>query len=72
MLGFEQATKYTVYDETGNIVALIAEEITGIGNEIQRQLLRTRRSFVSTVLSADGEWGLGGYYSAGSPLKLVY
>jgi hypothetical protein len=36
-------------------VALIAEEISGIGNEIQRQLLRTRRSFTSTVLSADGE-----------------
>lgn len=36
-------------------VALIAEEITGIGNALQRQLLRTRRSFTSTVLSADGE-----------------
>lgn len=41
-------------------VALIAEEISGIGNEIQRQLLRTRRSFTSTVLSADGERGQGG------------
>jgi hypothetical protein len=39
-------------------VALIAEEISGIGNEIQRQLLRTRRSFQSTVLSADGEFDL--------------
>jgi hypothetical protein len=55
ILGFEQATKYTVYDQDGNAVALIAEELSGIGNEIQRQLLRTRRSFKSTVLSADGE-----------------
>jgi hypothetical protein len=55
ILGFEQATKYTVYDQDGNVVALIAEEISGIGNEIQRQLLRTRRSFKSTVLSADGK-----------------
>ncbi|WIA31346.1 hypothetical protein OEZ86_002247 [Tetradesmus obliquus] len=54
ILGFEQATKYTVYDQDGTPVALIAEEISGIGNEIQRQLLRTRRSFTSTVLSADG------------------
>jgi hypothetical protein len=44
-----------VYDQDGNAVALIAEELSGIGNEIQRQLLRTRRSFKSTVLSADGE-----------------
>ncbi|KAF6252183.1 Scramblase-domain-containing protein [Scenedesmus sp. NREL 46B-D3] len=54
ILGFEQATKFTVYDQDGNVVALIAEEISGIGNEVQRQLLRTRRSFKSTVLSADG------------------
>eukprot|EP00879_Flechtneria_rotunda_P017867 GHRR01018727.1.p1 GENE.GHRR01018727.1~~GHRR01018727.1.p1 ORF type:complete len:463 (+),score=113.14 GHRR01018727.1:109-1497(+) len=54
ILGFEQATKYTVYDQDGSVVALIAEEISGIGNELQRQLLRTRRSFRSTVLSADG------------------
>jgi hypothetical protein len=44
-----------VYDEHGNVVALIAEDITGLGNELQRQLLRTRRSFSSTVLSADGK-----------------
>lgn len=43
-----------MYDQDGGVVALIAEEITGVGNELQRQLLRTRRSFTSTVLTADG------------------
>lgn len=55
LLGFEQATKYGVYDADGTPVALIAEEVSGIGNELQRQLLRTRRSFTSTVLTPDGE-----------------
>ncbi|KAF8057768.1 phospholipid scramblase family protein [Scenedesmus sp. PABB004] len=54
LLGFEQATKYTVYDQEGGVVALIAEEGGGLGTEVARQLLRTRRSFTSTVLSADG------------------
>lgn len=55
-----------MYDQDGTPVALIAEEISGIGNEIQRQLLRTRRSFTSTVLSADGEAGAGSSSVAGS------
>jgi hypothetical protein len=54
IFGFEQATKYTVYDQDGTVVALMAEQVTGLGNEIARQLLRTRRSFTSTVLSPDG------------------
>jgi uncharacterized protein YxjI len=43
-----------VFDEQGTLVALIAEDYTGLGNEVGRQLLRTRRSFSATVLSADG------------------
>lgn len=49
-----QASKYTVYDESGTLVAVMAEDYTGLGNEINRQLLRTRRSFTATVFSADG------------------
>lgn len=41
-------------DEDGERVALIAEDMTGIGNAVARQLLRTRRSFTATVFSADG------------------
>eukprot|EP00798_Chlamydomonas_sp_ICE-L_P005885 gene5885-33456_t len=49
-----QANKYQILDESGQLVALMAEDETGIGNAIGRQLLRTRRSFTSTVFSADG------------------
>ncbi len=31
------------------------QDYTGLGNELGRQVLRTRRSFTATVLSADGE-----------------
>lgn len=49
-----QANKYTVLDQNGEAVALIAEDMTGIGNAIGRQVLKTRRSFTATVFSADG------------------
>lgn len=35
-------------------MAIIAEDFGGIGTEVGRQLLRTRRSFSATVFSADG------------------
>ncbi|GLC40982.1 hypothetical protein PLESTB_000960200 [Pleodorina starrii] len=54
IFGYEQANKYTVYDESGQIVALVAEDFGGFGKEIGRQLLRTRRSFTATIFSADG------------------
>ncbi|GIL59690.1 hypothetical protein Vafri_14423 [Volvox africanus] len=54
IFGYEQANKYTVYDETGTIVALVAEDFGGFGKELGRQLLRTRRSFTATIFSADG------------------
>ncbi len=50
-----QAQRYTVYDETGTLVALVAEDFGGLGKEVGRQLLRSRRSFTATVFSADGE-----------------
>jgi hypothetical protein len=43
-----------VYDEAGQVVAQVAEDYGGLGNELGRQLLRTRRSFTATVFSADG------------------
>lgn len=55
LLGFEQANRYTVCDEAGAVVAQLMEEEGSIGRAIGRQLLRTRRPFTATVLSADGE-----------------
>ncbi|PSC69495.1 Altered inheritance rate of mitochondria 25 [Micractinium conductrix] len=55
LLGFEQANKYTVYDQHGNLVALLAEDEGSIGKAIGRQLLRTRRNFTATVFSPDGQ-----------------
>lgn len=54
VLGFEQANKYTVLDETGETVALLAEETSGVGSAVARQVLRARRSFVASLLSPDG------------------
>ena len=54
VLGFEQANKYTVLDETGRTVALLAEETSGVGSAVARQVLRARRSFVASLLSPDG------------------
>ena len=49
-----QANRYTVHDQDGNVVALLAEDLGGLGTTIGRQLLRTRRSFTATVFSPDG------------------
>ena len=57
IFGFEQANKYTIYDQQGNVVALPAEELGSFGKEVGRQLLRTRRPFTATVFSPDGEKG---------------
>ena len=54
ILGFEQANKYTVLDQDGNVVALLAEDMGGLGKEVGRQFLRTRRSFTATILSPEG------------------
>ena len=55
ILGFEQANRYTVLDQEGNVVALLAEDLGGLGKAVGRQLLRTRRAFTATVFSPDGE-----------------
>lgn len=55
IFGFEQANKYTIYDQQGNVVALLAEELGSFGKEVGRQLLRTRRPFIATVFNPDGE-----------------
>lgn len=54
ILGFEQMNKYTVLDQDGNTVALMAEDSGGMGTAIGRQLLKRRRSFTATVFSPDG------------------
>lgn len=55
LLGFEQANRYTVYDEAGQVVAHLIEEEGSLGRALGRQLLRTRRPFTATVLSPDGQ-----------------
>mmetsp|Transcript_24570 Transcript_24570/g.80238 ORF Transcript_24570/g.80238 Transcript_24570/m.80238 type:complete len:310 (+) Transcript_24570:76-1005(+) len=50
MLGFEQANRYSILDETGRVVALMAEETNTMASAIGRQLLHTHRSFTATVL----------------------
>ena len=54
IFGFEQANKYTIYDQEGNVIALLAEELGSFGKEVGRQLLRTRRPFTATIFSPDG------------------
>ena len=55
ILGFEQANQYHVLDAaTGRVTALLAEEVLGVADTLQRQLLRSRRSFTATVLAPDG------------------
>lgn len=53
LLGFEQANKYTIYNEHGQVVALLAED-DSILRTVSRQVFRTRRPFTATVLSPDG------------------
>lgn len=54
IFGFEQANQYTILNEAGDTVALLAEDLGGFGKQIGRQLLRTRRPFTATVFSPDG------------------
>ena len=54
-LPVSQANRYSVYDEQGNVVALLAEEEGSLGRALGRQLLRTRRPFTATVFSPDGQ-----------------
>ena len=49
-----QANRYTVHDQDGNVVALLAEDLGGLGKTVGRQLLKTRRPFTATVFSPDG------------------
>ena len=55
IFGFEQANRYTVLDQNGNTVALMAEELGTLGTEVGRQFLRTRRPFKATVFGPDGQ-----------------
>ncbi|KAI8105382.1 hypothetical protein M9435_000548 [Picochlorum sp. BPE23] len=54
LLGYEQANKYSIRDETGQVVALLAEEHGGLGRVFMRQLFRTRRGFTATVFNSTG------------------
>lgn len=55
MFGFEQANKYTVYDENANVVAHLFEEEGSIGRAIGRQIFRTHRSFTTTIVNPEGD-----------------
>ena len=54
IFGFEQANKYTILDQNGETVALLAEDTGGLGKEVGRQLLRTHRAFTATIFTPDG------------------
>ncbi|KAK9833274.1 hypothetical protein WJX81_001649 [Elliptochloris bilobata] len=54
ILGFEQTNKYTVLDQDGNTVALMAEDAGGLGTAVGRQVMKRRRSFTATVFNPDG------------------
>jgi uncharacterized protein YxjI len=55
LLGFEQANRYTVYDQDGTIVAHLLEDEGSLGRAVGRQILRTRRPFTATVLTPQGD-----------------
>ena len=38
IFGFEQANKYTIYDQEGNVIALLAEELGSLGREVGRSV----------------------------------
>lgn len=51
LLGFEQAQRYALCDaRSGEQLALLAEETTGLSGAVGRQLLRGRRGFTATLL----------------------
>ncbi|KAI9312981.1 Scramblase-domain-containing protein [Dichotomocladium elegans] len=53
-LGYEQANRYKIMDPNGNHIGFIAEE-EGFGKSISRQILRTHRRMVATIMNADGK-----------------
>lgn len=46
-----------VFDQHGNLVALLAEDEGSLGKALGRQLLRTRRNFTATVFDPNGAGG---------------
>jgi len=54
ILGFEQMNKYSILDQDGTTVALMAEDAGGLGSAVGRQVLKRRRAFTATVFSPDG------------------
>mmetsp|Transcript_16644 Transcript_16644/g.27533 ORF Transcript_16644/g.27533 Transcript_16644/m.27533 type:complete len:444 (-) Transcript_16644:533-1864(-) len=53
VIGFEQANKYDIRNDKGEIVGFLAEEDT-MGKTILRNVLRTHRSFRATVMDPSG------------------
>eukprot|EP00899_Mesostigma_viride_P001930 jgi/Mesvir1/11738/Mv00112-RA.2 len=54
LLGFEQANKYSLRDNTGALVGFIAEEASSLSGVIFRQLLGRRRYFKASVFDVSG------------------
>lgn len=53
LIGFEQANKYTLTNEHGQVVGYLAEESSTLST-VTRQLLRTHRGFKATILDSKG------------------
>eukprot|EP01119_Soliformovum_irregulare_P005021 TRINITY_DN1633_c0_g1_i1.p1 TRINITY_DN1633_c0_g1~~TRINITY_DN1633_c0_g1_i1.p1 ORF type:complete len:465 (+),score=102.74 TRINITY_DN1633_c0_g1_i1:49-1443(+) len=54
LVGFEQANKYTLTNQNGTVVGLMAEESGALG-VISRQILRTHRGFTATIMNNAGQ-----------------
>ena len=55
LLGYEARNRYEVQDETGRLVARVAEEGSGLGRWFGRQFLGSCRRATLHVLHADGD-----------------
>eukprot|EP01135_Chromosphaera_perkinsii_P007001 Nk52_evm2s659 gene=Nk52_evmTU2s659 len=52
-IGFEQANRYSIATPTGQIVGYMAEE-DSLGKSLARNVLKTHRSFTSTIMDTAG------------------
>ncbi|ETW85743.1 hypothetical protein HETIRDRAFT_470895 [Heterobasidion irregulare TC 32-1] len=53
-IGFEQANKYTISNESGEPLGFIAEEPRGFLSTFSRQIFRTHRPFRAIIMDHDG------------------
>ncbi|KAI0281430.1 Scramblase-domain-containing protein [Russula aff. rugulosa BPL654] len=53
-VGFEQANKYVISNDVGEVLGFIAEEPRGLLASFSRQLLRTHRPFRAVIMDREG------------------